>query len=89
MKMSFGIILRQTEEHVYWVFYNSVHLLKNARNNLLNSRPFIFSKFHFSDFISFSTEEISWKLLHYVFDDDEKLQANLRKANKLIYKIFL
>ena len=46
-----------------------------------------FSEFHFSDFIGLPTEKISWKLLHYVFDEDEKLQANLRKANKLTHKV--
>ena len=46
-----------------------------------------FPEFHFSDFINLPAAEISWKLLHYVFDEDEKLQANLRKANKLTYKV--
>ena len=34
---------------------------------------------------------MSWKLLHPVFDENEKLheilKANLRKANKLTYKV--
>ena len=46
-----------------------------------------FPEIHFSDFISLSAGKISWKLLHSVFDEDEKLQANLRKANKLTYKV--
>ena len=70
-----------------YLFYDSVHLLKNVRNNLLNSRQFIFPEFHFSDFISLPAGKISWKLLHSVFDEDEKLQANLRKAYKLPYKV--
>ena len=31
-------------------------------------------------------EEISWKLLHEVYDKDEKLPANMKKASKLSYK---
>ena len=30
--------------------------------------------------------EISWKLLHEVYDKDEKLSANMKKAFKLSYK---
>ena len=56
-----------------YLFYDSAHLL-------------IFPKFHFSDFISLPAGKISWKLLHYVFDEDENLQGNPRKANKLTYK---
>ena len=67
--------------------YDSVHLLKNVRNNPLNSRQFIFPEFHFSYFISLPAGEISSRLLHYVFDEDEKVQANLRKASKLTYKV--
>ena len=59
----------------------------DVQNNLLNFRRFIFSEFHFSDFISLPAGKISWKLLHSVFDEDKKLQANLRKANKLTYKV--
>ena len=69
-----------------YLFYDSVHLLKILRNNLLNSRRFIFPAFHFSDFISLLDGEITRNLLHDVFDDDEKLHANLRKASKLTYK---
>ena len=57
------------------------------RNNLLNSRRFIFPEFHFSDFISLPAGKISWKLLHSVFDEDEKLRGNLIKAYKLTYKV--
>ena len=42
-----------------YLFYDSVHQLKNVRNNLLNSRQFLFPKFHFSDFISLPAGEIS------------------------------
>ena len=82
-----AILHHSTSNRRTYLFYDFVHLLKNVQNNLLNSRPFIFSEFHFSDFISLPAGKISWKLLHSVFDEDEKLQANLRKVNKLIYKV--
>ena len=81
------ILHHSTSDQRTYLFYDSVHLLKNARNNLLNSGQFIFPEFHFSDFISLPAGKISWKLLHSVFDEDEKLQSNLRKANKLTYKV--
>ena len=82
-----AILHHSTSDQRTYLFYDSVHLLKNVRNNLLNFRRFIFPKFHFSDFISLPAGKISWKLLHSVFDEDEKLQANLRKADKLTYKV--
>ena len=75
------ILYHSTSDQRTYLFYESVHLLKNVRNNLLNSRQFIFPEFHFSDFISLPAGDISWKLVHYVFDEDEKLQANLRPTS--------
>ena len=75
------------EKKIY-VFYDSVHLLKNIRNNLLNAKRFIFPEFLFNS-ESFSIHvpggEISWGLLYAVHDCDETLNANLRKAPKLTY----
>ena len=82
-----NVILHHSTSDRRSIFYDSAHLLKNVRNNLLNSRRFIFPEFHFSDFISLLAGEISRKLLHHVFDEDENLQANQRKANKLTYKV--
>ena len=68
------------------MFFDSVHLLKNIRNNLLNNKRFIFPPFSFNGFsdpIKCEGGEISWKLLHDVHEMDEKLQSNLRKAPKL------
>ena len=53
-----------------------VFILKNIRNILLNSRQFIFPAFHFNgliDPISVTAGEISWHLLHKVYEKDEKL----------------
>lgn len=72
-----------------YVMFDSVHLLKNIRNNLFNSKRFIFPEFKFDGFIdpvTVSAGEISLHLLNNVYDRDEKLSANLRKAHKLTYK---
>ena len=74
---------------VIYLFYDSVHLIKNIRNNLLNHRRFIFPSFDFYQFldpINVPAGEISWKLLHDVYDKDKSLQGNLKKAHKLSYK---
>ena len=78
-----------TTNHIY-LFFDPVHLLKNIRNNLFNSPRFIFPSFKFDQFfdpIDESGREISWKLLHEVYDKDEKLPANAKKkTTKLLNK---
>ena len=71
----------ENEWKVY-LFYDSVHLLKNIGNNLLNAKRFLFPFFFFQD-INVNRGEISWHLLHCVYEMDSTLQANLRKAPKL------
>ena len=71
-------------------FFDSVHLMKNIRNNLLNNKRFLFPAFSFSGFydqINCDGGEISWKLFHDVYEKDEKLQSNLRKAPKISAKV--
>ena len=66
--------------------FDSVHLIKNVRNNLLNHERFIFPPFEYDGFtncINVTGGEISWDLLHKVNDKDIELSANLRKAPKL------
>ena len=43
--------------------------------------------FGFHDNVIVNPGEISWKLLHYVHEKDQKLDANLRKAPKLTNKV--
>ena len=71
------------------LFFDPVHLLKNIRDNVFNSQKFIFASFKFDQFfdlIDLPGIKISWKLLHEVYDKDEKLPANIKKASKLSYK---
>jgi len=54
----------------------------------LNGKRFIFPEFKFnSSTYSFFVPagEISWRLLNDVYDRDQKLEGNLRKAPKLTY----
>ena len=69
-----------------YFFYDTVHLMKNIRNNLLNYKRFICPSFKFDGFkdpINFPGGEIKWKFFHDVHEKDALLEANLRKAPKL------
>ena len=58
-----GIKHPSKPELCIYLFYDSVHLIKNIRNNLLNYRRFIFPSFSFDQFydkISVPASEISW-----------------------------
>ena len=73
-----------------YLFFDTVHLVKNVRNNLLNCKKFIFPEFLFEEFpntIEFPGGAISWKLLHDVHDKDAQIQANMKKAYKLSHKV--
>ena len=69
-----------------YLFYDTVHLVKNIRNNLLARKRFIFPPFSFSGFpqrIEVPGGEISWKILHDLHEKDKECTSNLRKAPKL------
>ena len=73
-----------------YMFFDNVHLLKNIRNNLLNSKKFVFPSFSFfmKDQLISASENgyVAWRDLHDVYDKDTKNKANLRKAPKLTFK---
>ena len=73
-----------TANQIY-LFFDPLLLLKKICNNLFNSQRFIFLSFKFDQFFN-PGGEISWKLLHGVYDTEVKLSANLKKASKLSYK---
>ena len=63
--------------------------MKNVRNNLFNANKFVFPSFTFNVqevVINSPDGYISWSDLHSIYDQDSKLPANLRKANKLTYR---
>ena len=71
-----------------YLLFDTVHIVKNIRNNLLASRKFVFPTFEFK----FSYAKIhcpagfiAWSDLHAIYECDLKLEANLKKAHKLSY----
>ena len=71
-----------------YVFFDTVHLLKNIRNSLLNRRQFVFPDFEFSVCgitLSSPAGFITWSDIHKIYDLDKSLDANLTKAPKLTY----
>jgi hypothetical protein len=55
-----------------YLFFDSVHLMKNLRNNLLNRKRLLFPNFYFNKFdheINVIGGEITWNLLHQVSTD--------------------
>ena len=72
-----------------YLFFDSVHLVKNLRNNLLNGKKFVFPSFDFDDgniSVNCPAGYISWSDLHTIYDKDQELQGNLKKAHKLSYR---
>ena len=63
-------------------------MIKNVRNNLLN-RKFVFSEFScnlFRDEVHVPAGFISWNSLYKVYEKNETLSGNLRKAHNLTYR---
>ena len=62
-----------------YLFFNTVHLLKNIRSNLLNTKKFVFPEFYFSNGdikISVEAGYICWYDIHRIYDCDQNLSAN-------------
>ena len=73
-----------------YLCFDTGHLIKSIRNNLLNNKRFIFPAFtfeKFNDLINVEGREISWKLLQDTYEKDCTLQANLCKAQRLNLKV--
>ena len=80
------------ESQKNYVCFDTVHLIKSIRNDLLSNKCFIFPAFtfeKFNDLINVESVEISWKLLHDTYEKDCTLQANLHKALRLNSKVLL
>ena len=70
--------------HKTYLFYRTVHLMKNIRNNLLNKKRFVFPEFACNDFkINCQGGYIHWDDLYDGYDKDKELKSDLRKAQKL------
>ena len=72
-----------------YVFFDTVHLVKNLRNNLLHAKKFVFPEFKFEvggTIIKANEGYLSWRDIHKIYDKDSTLNGNLRKAPKLTYR---
>ena len=73
-----------------YFFYDTVYIMKNIRNNILNGKSF-FTEFIYNDGlnidISLPAGFIQWKDLYSIYDKDKGLSANLNKAPKLSSKL--
>ena len=69
-----------------YIFYDMVHIIKSVRNNLRNSKKFVFPAFNFDqlrDKIFVPSGYIKWSLFRRLHEEDTKLDAHLRKAHKV------
>ena len=72
------------------MLHDTLHPIKNVRNNLLKCKRFIFPAFEYDGFedpVSLKGVQFSWELFHDVFEKDSLLEANVRKAPKIIHKV--
>ena len=72
------------ESKKIYLFHDTVHIMKNIRNNFLNCKRFLFPSFKFCYVTGGS---LHWKTLHDVYERDQLLQSHLRKAKKLTGKV--
>ena len=73
-----------------YLFFDSVHLIKNIRNNLLNHKQFLFPAFSSTalfDNVCVTGGEISWALFHKANEQVSLIQANMRAAPALTSKV--
>ena len=76
--------------------YDSVHLIKNVRNNLLSNKRFILDPFEFSGFrdsIKVTGGEITWALLHIskfdqLLENDNSVTIHHRNIQALATEIY-
>ena len=67
-----------------YLFYDMVHIIKNVRNNLLNTKKFVFPAFNFDqlrDKIFVPSGYLQWSLFH-CFHEDTKLDRTLGKLTR-------
>ena len=72
-----------------YLLFDSVHLIKNIRNNLLSRKKLVFPAFEYNNFkarIYVPNGYIDWALLHLVYEKDQYLDAYLTKAYKLTFR---
>ena len=85
----YGIIHPENDSKVTYLLFDTVHILKNIRNNLVAAKKFVFPSFKFENgqiSVECPAGYISWGDLYKIYDQDLGQQANLKKAPKLNYQ---
>ena len=59
-----------------YLFCDTMHIMKNIRNNLLNGKKFVFPEFIYNDGLNIN-----------IYGKDKGLPVNLNKAPKLSYQV--
>lgn len=87
---NYSIVHPANNQKRTFLLFDTVHILKNIRNNLLACKKFVFPSFQF-EFpylkIYCPAGFIGWADLHALYEKDLKQQANLKKAHKLSYSV--
>ena len=76
------------EKHIYLI-YDTVHLIKNIRNNLLATKCFQIPELETSLMdvaIKITSGSIHWSIFHSVHEKDLALECHVRKAPKISYQ---
>ena len=90
----FPNIVRVSTSHWKFIYWESSKknlfvlwlLINNIWSSLLNQKRFVFPSFDFSgyyDDIHATSQEISINFLHVVYDKEDELETNLKKAPKI------
>ena len=69
--------------------FDTNHLIKNIRNNLLNAKKVVFPRFSYNQGniqLNCPQGHIGWADLYNIYNKDKELKENLRKVTKLSYQ---
>ena len=76
------------EKHIYLLF-DTVHIIKNIRNNLLSAKYFQIPAFNFQTKLNIKIPPgtVSWSAFHRLHEKDMHLNAHLKKVPKVTYQV--
>ena len=77
------------EKHIYLLF-DTVHIIKNIRNNLLSSKYYQIPEFNFQTKLNINIPPgtVSWSAFHRLHEKDMNLNAHLKKPQKYHTKFY-
>ena len=86
------LFIQHTQNKNLSFFFDNVHLLKNIRNNLLNSKKFVFPQFSFTcleQIIASADGYIAWNDFKKIYDEDSTLSSHLRNHTSYLCQHFV